>query len=52
VHEALIQNELGDALIGHVSRDATAIEARERPVKAAPLQCQFGGKRCFARLAE
>jgi hypothetical protein len=36
VHAALIQNELGGALIGHVSRDATAIEARERPVKAAP----------------
>lgn len=33
VHEALIRRELGDALIGHVSRDATAVEARERPVK-------------------
>jgi hypothetical protein len=38
VHEALIRRELGDALIGHVSRDATAIEARERPatIEAAP----------------
>lgn len=33
-HEALIRRELGDALIGHISRDATAIEARERPVRA------------------
>lgn len=33
VHAALIQTQLGDTLIGHVSRDATAIEARERPVK-------------------
>lgn len=40
VHAALIQNTLGDALIGHVSRDATAIEARERPVKAEPAAAQ------------
>lgn len=37
VHAALIQSQLGDALIGHVSRDATAIEARERPVKVEPV---------------
>jgi hypothetical protein len=30
-HEALVRETLGDKLIGHVSRDATAIEARERP---------------------
>ncbi|MGH7178648.1 MAG: transposase [Tepidisphaeraceae bacterium] len=36
VHEALIRTQLGDALIGHVSRDATAIQAREQPVKAEP----------------
>ena len=38
VHEALIRREIGDALIEHVSRDAAAIEARERRVKveAAP----------------
>jgi len=30
-HEALIQAHLGDQLIGHVSRDSTAIEAREKP---------------------
>jgi Transposase domain (DUF772) len=30
-HEGLIKNNLGDQLIGHISRDGTAIEARERP---------------------
>lgn len=30
-HEALIQRHLGDQLIGHVARDSTAIEAREKP---------------------
>jgi len=36
VHEALIQKTHTDRLVGHISRDATAIEARERPVKAPP----------------
>jgi len=31
-HQALIEATLGDQLIGHITRDATAIEARERPV--------------------
>ena len=38
VHEALVKNHLGAALtghIGHISRDGTAIEAREKPVKKA-----------------
>ena len=33
VHEALIRAQLGDQLIGHIARDSTAIEARE---KSAP----------------
>jgi hypothetical protein len=33
VHEALIKEHLGDELIGHISRDGTAIAARERPVR-------------------
>lgn len=32
-HEALIKSHVGDRLIGHLSRDATAIEVRERPKK-------------------
>jgi len=34
VHEALVKEHLGDELIGHISRDGTAIEARERPVQS------------------
>jgi len=34
VHEALIVNTHKNRLVGHISRDATAIEAREKPVKA------------------
>lgn len=33
-HEALVKGNLGDTLIGHISRDGTAIEAREKPRKA------------------
>jgi hypothetical protein len=33
VHEALIKEHLGRELIGHLSRDGTAIEARERPAQ-------------------
>ncbi len=33
VHEALIAQTQKDRLVGHISRDSTAIEARERPVK-------------------
>ena len=35
VHEALIKRTLGHQLVGHISRDATAIEAREKPAKVA-----------------
>lgn len=31
VHEELIKRHLGNQLVGHVSRDSTAIEARENP---------------------
>jgi hypothetical protein len=34
-HEALIKSHLGRALIGHISRDGTTIEAREKPVRKA-----------------
>ena len=32
-HAALVKETLGEQLIGHISRDGTAIEAREKPVK-------------------
>ena len=31
VHEALVKEALGGHIVGHISRDATAIEAREKP---------------------
>ena len=33
VHAALIKETLKDRLVGHIARDATAIEAREMPVR-------------------
>jgi transposase len=38
VHEALIKEHLGEQLIGHVSRDSTAIEAREKPVPKVEVE--------------
>jgi hypothetical protein len=35
LHEALIKRSHEDRLVGHISRDATAIEAREKPAKTA-----------------
>lgn len=33
VHEALIEKNLGEQIVGHISRDSTAISAREKPEK-------------------
>jgi hypothetical protein len=33
VHEALVKKVYKDGIVGHISRDATAIEVREKPVK-------------------
>jgi len=38
VHEALIKEHLGGTLIGHISRDGTAIAARERPTRPVPTE--------------
>src|SRR6202158_1634647 len=35
VHDTLIARSHKDQLVGHISRDATAIEAREKPVTVA-----------------
>jgi hypothetical protein len=35
VHAALVKEHLSEHLVGHISRDATAIEAREKPAKKA-----------------
>ena len=34
-HEALVQQTYGEAMVGHVSRDSTAIEAREKAARKA-----------------
>ena len=33
VHEKMIKECLGDKIVGHISRDSTSIDAREKPVK-------------------
>ena len=33
VHESIIKQRLGDHVVGHISRDSTSIDAREKPVK-------------------
>ena len=35
VHEALVKRTHAERLVGHISRDATAIEVREKPMKVA-----------------
>jgi hypothetical protein len=45
VHEALIERTLADRLVGHISRDATAIEVREKPVRAAAAPARPKRKR-------
>ncbi len=39
VHQALIDQHFGEQIVGHISRDSTAIPAREKPEKkAAPVE--------------
>ena len=33
IHSRLIKQHMGDRIIGHISRDSTSIDAREKPVK-------------------
>src|SRR6266567_4902449 len=47
LHEALIAETQKDRLIGHISRDSTEIEAREKPVRlpVAPAPAKPAGKK-------
>jgi hypothetical protein len=45
IHEALIKRTHKDRIVGHIARDATAIEAREKPVPAAPAAAAVTPKR-------
>ena len=40
LHEALIKRTQGERLAGHISRDSTAIEGRERPTPKAPRRLE------------
>ena len=49
VHEALIESTQKDRLVGHISRDSTAIEAREKPQKTVlPAPVDSGGAATMA----
>jgi hypothetical protein len=45
IHEAMVKTHCGGKLAGHVSRDATAIEAREKTVKKQEDESAPGPKR-------
>ncbi len=51
-HEVFVRTQLGTALIGHISRDGTAIEAREKPEKSAKPEAKKKHKRGRPRLSE
>lgn len=36
IHRTMVETHLKDHLVGHISRDSTAIEAREKPLKKKP----------------
>ena len=52
VHEALVVEHLGQALIGHISRDGTAIAAREKPARKEKREPAAPAKRGRPRKEE
>jgi hypothetical protein len=40
IHETMVRKHLKDKVIGHISRDATAIEGREKPAKKPQVEAQ------------
>jgi hypothetical protein len=45
IHEAMVKQHAGPKLAGHVSRDSTAIEAREKPFRKDPKTPEAKSKR-------
>jgi len=45
IHEAMVVKHCGPKLAGHISRDATAIEAREKPMKVETSESESKPKR-------
>ena len=52
LHEALIENTMQEQLVGHVSRDATAIEGREKPTPKPKQRAKPKRKRGRPRKGE
>ena len=52
IHEALVREKLGEKLVGHISRDSTAIEGREKPAKKPPKAPKPKAKRGRPRKGE
>jgi hypothetical protein len=51
VHENIINEHMGNKIVGHISRDSTSIDAREKPVKKA-IKVQKPKKRGRPRKGE
>lgn len=45
VHEAMIQESLSEEIINHISRDATEIEAREKPARGTKAEAECAGEK-------
>lgn len=45
IHDALVKEHLGAELIGHISRDSTAIVGREKPMKKAAKPIKIARKK-------
>jgi len=45
VHESLVKEHLKDRLVGHISRDSTAIKAREKPQKKKKIAGESSAKK-------
>jgi hypothetical protein len=52
VHEVMVKKHCGQKLAGHISRDSTAIESREKPVKTSKASPKPKGKRGRPRKGE
>lgn len=52
IHEAMVKKYCGPKLAGHISRDSTAIEAREKPVKVSKATLKTKRKRGRPRKGE
>lgn len=49
VHKSLVGEHLGEQLIGHISRDATAIVGNEKPVKKDKTEEKEKNEKCLKR---